>query len=245
MKNVIVIAALFLSGLSFGQAALGEIIGEVVDAKSNTPVYDAHVFVDDNGTKYQAKTDPDGRFRISAVPAGTYVLNVRIDQDTIRDIIAEVPMEGFFNAGVIQYFSSIQDQQATIVVANDPNKVKLVDGNLPVATLTAEEIARSPVKFSVKDLVSSMSSEVRRTDDGELVFRGARKGDMIYMIDGVKTRDAGSLPGVSIGRMMVYTGGLPAKYGDTLGGVVVLESKSYFDLYRKWEAEQIRKEAGL
>ena len=86
-----------------------------------------------------------------------------------------------------------------------------------------------------------MSSEVRKTEDGELVFRGARKGDMIYLIDGVKTRDAGSLPGVSIGRMQVYTGGLPAKYGDTLGGVVVIESKSYFDLYRSWESDQIRK----
>ena len=78
------------------------------------------------------------------------------------------------------------------------------------------------------------------TEDGELVFRGARKGDMIYLVDGVKTREVGSVPGVSIGRMMVYTGGLPAKYGDTLGGVVVMESKSYFDLYRAWEAQQIR-----
>jgi hypothetical protein len=37
--------------------------------------------------------------------------------------------------------------------------------------------------------------------------------------------------------MMVYTGGLPAKYGDILGGAVILETKSYFDLYRQWQAE--------
>ena len=78
------------------------------------------------------------------------------------------------------------------------------------------------------------------TNDGELVFRGARKGDMLYLMDGVKTTSIGNVPSSSIGRMMVYTGGLPAKYGDTLGGVVVMESKSYFDLYRKWEAEEIR-----
>jgi hypothetical protein len=39
---------------------------------------------------------------------------------------------------------------------------------------------------------------------------------------------------------MVYTGGLPAKYGDTLGGVVVMETKGYFDLYRQWEANEIK-----
>jgi hypothetical protein len=63
---------------------------------------------------------------------------------------------------------------------------------------------------------------------------------MLYMVDGVKTSTVGAVPGCSIGRMMVYTGGLPAKYGDTLGGVVVMESKSYFDLYRKYQAEQLR-----
>jgi len=32
-----------------------------------------------------------------------------------------------------------------------------------------------------------------------------------------------------IGNMTVYTGGVPAKYGDFTGGVVVIESKSYSD----------------
>jgi hypothetical protein len=33
--------------------------------------------------------------------------------------------------------------------------------------------------------------------------------------------------------MVIYTGGIPAKYGDTMGGVVVLETKGYFDLLRE------------
>jgi hypothetical protein len=36
--------------------------------------------------------------------------------------------------------------------------------------------------------------------------------------------------------MMVYTGGLPAKYGDTMGGAVVVETKSYFELLRNYQA---------
>jgi hypothetical protein len=29
--------------------------------------------------------------------------------------------------------------------------------------------------------------------------------------------------------MRVYSGGIPAKYGDCSGGVIVIETKSYFD----------------
>jgi len=38
--------------------------------------------------------------------------------------------------------------------------------------------------------------------------------------------------------MEAYTGGIPAKYGDTTGGVVILETLSYFDLYNAWLAGQ-------
>jgi Carboxypeptidase regulatory-like domain len=240
MKNLIIIAAvLFSSGQLFAQIALGEVLGEVVDQKEQG-IYGAHVYIDDNGSRYQAKTDPEGRFRISAVPSGEYLLIIRQGEDTMAQRIpVNVPMDGFDNLGVIPFVSSFLHKDA-VVVTYVRDGIRLVDGNLPIKTLSSEEIMRSPVKFDVKQLVTSMSSDVRQTEDGELVFRGARKGDMIYMIDGVKTRDAGSVPSLSIGRMQLYTGGLPAKYGDTLGGVVVMESKSYFDLYRSWYAAQLK-----
>ncbi len=240
MKKLMFITALLLTGQSFAQQALGDVIGEVVEIGTVVPVDGAVAYIEDQGQVYRAKSDIDGRFRISGIPSGTYILNVRKFEDTVRNIIVEVPIDGFANAGQIE-LGKMQDIDVVNVVAKDPNRVRLIDGNLPVATLTAKEIDKSPLKFDVKGLVTSMSSEVRQTADGELVFRGARKGDMIYLIDGVKTRDVGSVPGVAIGRMQVYTGGLPAKYGDTMGGVVVMETKSYFDLYRAWEADQIRK----
>ena len=241
MKKLAVIVLIVLSGQACGQQALGEVLGEVVEFGTSIGAYNAKVWIDDNGTKYQARADMDGRFRISAVPAGEYFLNVLHNEDTLENIYVNVPMDGFHNTGILEIGSTVQILPGANVRANDPNEVKLIDGNLPVATLTQKEIDKSPAKFDVKGLITSMSSDVRQTADGELVFRGARKGDMIYLIDGVKTRDVGNVPGASIGRMMIYTGGLPAKYGDTLGGVVVMESRGYFDLYRAWEADQIRK----
>ncbi|MFT6503787.1 MAG: hypothetical protein ACJASQ_003925 [Crocinitomicaceae bacterium] len=239
MKKLIMIAAVLLSaGQLMAQQALGDVMGIVVDAKKQ-PVVDAHVFIDDGMNRYQVKTNLDGKFKIAAIPAGSYMLNIRQLKDTMPNIAVNVPMNGFDNLGEITFTGGYQLLDGAVVTAQ-LDKVRLINGNLPVAELTAEQIGRSPVKFDIKKMVISMSSDVRQTEDGELVFRGARKGDMIYIIDGVKTRNAGSVPSVSIGRMQLYTGGLPAKYGDTLGGVVVMESKSYFDLYRAWQSEQLK-----
>ena len=82
-----------------------------------------------------------------------------------------------------------------------------------------------------------MSSDIHMSDDGELSFRGSRKGDMIYVIDGIKCPEVFNVPSCSISKMMVYTGGLPAKYGDTLGGAIVVETKGYFELLRAYKAQ--------
>ena len=238
-KIIMILTAAIMTGSAFGQGNLGEVIGTVVENGTVVPAYGAHVFIDDHGRKFNARADEEGRFRISGIPAGTYILQVRYLGDTLQEkIIADVPMDGFFNAGTINFRSGILNIKDIYVSAQA--KIRMIDGNLPVTTLTSEEINRSPAKTNIKDLINSMSSDVRLTNDGELVFRGARKGDMLYLIDGIKTASVGNTPSSAIGRMMIYTGGLPAKYGDTMGGVVIMETKSYFDLYRRWEASQLR-----
>lgn len=231
---------LLVTGTLLGQSNLGEVIGTVVDKKTNQAIYNAVAFIETGGTKYQVRTEYDGRFRISGIPAGTYIMQIRHYEDTMKNIIVDVPVDGFYQAGTIKFESSLVTLK-TMNAGYNKNEIKLIGGDLPVKRLTAEEIDKSPLKNNMRGLIASMSSEIRLDDDGSLAFRGARKNDMLYLVDGVKTSEVGSVPGCSIGNIMVYTGGLPAKYGDTMGGVVIMESKSYFDLYRQWEAEQIRK----
>jgi hypothetical protein len=239
MKKWMLLGCLIISKLSVGQEALGEIVGTVIDHQSNDTLIGAQVFVIDQDRKYQAVTGLDGRFRITAIPAGEYTLNVKYVVDTMPGLLVKVPMDGIYNTGTIR-FTKAKELTGVIVTAKS-DRIRLEYGSLPIKELTPEEIEKSPAKFSVANLATTMSSEVKMDEDGELMFRGARKGDMIYLLDGVKSNQISNVPSASIGRMMVYTGGLPAKYGDTLGGAVIVETLSYFDLYRAWERAEMKK----
>lgn len=229
---------LAIASTSFGQGALGEVDGVLRDAKTNQTIFGAIVYIKDNDQVYQTKTSTDGSFRISGIPAGNYLVNIRYFEDTMKNIPAEVPMDAICRLGEIKFDSKILILDGGTAKAN--GRIKLIDGNLPVTQIDQDIIKTSPAKFDPKALIASMTTDVRLTDDGELVFRGARKGDMLYIMDGIKSDKVGTVPSCAIGRMMVYSGGLPAKYGDTTGGVVVMETLSYFDLYRDWVGEQIK-----
>lgn len=238
MKNFLVITiGLLLTGHLMAQGAIGDVVGEVKNFETGEPLWGAEVFIESIGSKYQARTDVDGRFRVTGITAGTHIVHVQYKGDTMAETLtAVVPMDGIENLGLIRFSTSIVELGPVDVSPG----LKLEYGSLPVKELTAEDIKNSPSKFNIKGLVTAMSSEVKMTEDGELVFRGARKGDMLYLIDGVKTAAIGSMPSAAIARMQVYSGGLPAKYGDTTGGVVVMESKGYFDLWNQWYARELK-----
>jgi len=54
-------------------------------------------------------------------------------------------------------------------------------------------------------------------------------------VDGIKIQGGNmSVPGRGVGSVSLYTGGVPAAYGDFTGGVIIIETKSYSD----WLVEQ-------
>lgn len=237
MKNLMFAMLLAIQGISLAQNATGELIGKVINedsmALSNTLVYS-----ESNGIVYKDLTDLNGKFRISAIPAGKYIFNIVSEGDTMRGIKVEIQMDGIENLNTIQFERTGKLLDVFTIKYNKEEYKSLKYGVMTEIRVSAEQIKINPLKFNQKAMIAAMSSEIKMTDDGELVFRGARKGDMIYMMDGVKMNDISNVPSASIGGMMIYTGGIPAKYGDTTGGVVVMETKSYFDLYRAWKSNQ-------
>ena len=118
-------------------------------------------------------------------------------------------------------------------------KPKLIDQDVQKIMIKTEDIGHSLNVRNPKELFASMNSDIIiQEGTSDVIIRGSRPGDAIYYVDGVKSRDLNGVPGVAIGSMMGYSGGIPAKYGDTTGGVIALETKSYFDLYYAWLAGQ-------
>jgi len=235
MKKWFAVWMLVLAGNTIAQSVTGDIIGKVMNFNDDKPLPNARAVVEDQDKKYYAMTDADGRFRISSVPVGKYTMYIVYKADSLKGIPVDVPIEAYCNLGTISMNTNAVQTMKAVPVGT---RIRLIYGELPVKELTSKDLVHNANKFDIKTLATSMSSEIKVDDDGQLMFRGARKGDMIYILDGIKSNEVYSVPSCSINRMMVYTGGLPAKYGDTLGGAIVVETKSYFDLYRAYMSNQ-------
>lgn len=231
MKTITFIAALFLTGMTFAQNTFGDIIGTFVTPDKKEGVFGAFVVTSRGEQLFKAVTNEEGRFRISGVPAGSYKVYFIFDGDTtFAPQMVEVSPDGFGNTGVIAQTTT--EILPDVVVSNPIYRLTM--GVAPEVKLTAKDIKHMPIKFDAKQMVTAISSDVKLSDDGELMFRGARKGDVINYIDGVKMNDVQNVPSAALGYIMVYSGAIPAKYGDTTGGVVVMETLSYFDLLREY-----------
>lgn len=242
MRQLLLLGMLFIGTATYAQNTYGDIIGTLVN-KNNEPIWAATATTFYGESIYRAQTDPDGRFRISGVPAGTYKVFFVYMGDTIYapnsvdvapdsygslSTVTFAPMEN----DLAQNNDSVKELKGVEITGT----YKLTIGEAPMTKLTQKEIKYSPVKNDMKALVAGMNSDVRQTDDGSLVFRGARKGDLIYYVDGVKLNEVFNLPSSALGYVMVYSGAIPAKYGDTNGGVIVVETRSYFDLLREYNS---------
>lgn len=241
MKNVILLLAL-LFGVTLAQAQnnFGEIRGKVFD-ENNQALIGANVFVQAGEQQIGAMTDIDGRFILKPLKPGIYNLNISFIGYVTKEI-NEIRVDP-------DQISYIKDQSMSVATFMGP-EVEVITYAIPLIdpeeaskiTVSAEMIKNSPAKRDIKTLVTTMTAGVTASPDGQqLYFRGSRSNAVQYMVDGMKiTGNFKSLPASGIGSISVYTGGVPAKYGDLTGGVIVVESKNYFDLYNEWIASQSR-----
>jgi hypothetical protein len=236
MKTITFLATMLVTGITFAQNTFGDILGTFTENDKKSGVPGITVVTTRGEQVFRAITNEDGRFRMSAIPAGEYQLLFIEEGDTMyAPNTVEVAPDGIGDAGVLCRAEMGQTIDEVVITAQIYHLKK---GVAPEIKLTAKDIQHMPIKFDATKMVASMTTDVHMTDDGELVFRGARKGDLINYIDGVKLTSMHNVPSSALGYIMVYAGAIPAKYGDTTGGVVVMETKSYFDLLREWEANQ-------
>lgn len=235
IKHLLTFALAFLFTAGLSAQSSGAIHGKVLDEQGE-PIIGAVVTVTAGADIKGDAVDMDGKFRIKPLNAGTYTLtvqatgkntyelhNVVVDPGIITFLEAIKLTEMVFETGPIVIEASLDQPLITVDIA--PVMLRSKDlKNLPAAN-----------GGSITSIVASLSSDIKPAPNGEdLYVRGSRAGSTLFFIDGVKLRDSSvQVPSSGISSVGVYTGALPAKYGDTTGGVVVVETKSYLEDYYK------------
>ena len=236
MKKLLTILLALSTGYLFAQGNFGAIQGKMFErSDSEQPAMFAKVWVTHGSSKFGATVDENGRFKINAVPVGTYQLEAKYGEDTLSQrVIANVKTDGIANVGRINILENIQEIEIVEVYGSIDGPL-LDFGDVGQTRISSLDIMKSPVRNSPKDLIVSRNSDIKLDDEGNMMIRGARPNNLAYFIDGVRTGEIQTFPSVAIGSITVYSSAIPAKYGDTTGGVIIMETKSYYDLYRAWK----------
>lgn len=230
------LAALALSaGGPLLAQGVGEIHGKVIDDEG-APLIFVNVIAEQGALRSGAETDDQGRYVLKPLPAGVYTVRtsftgligveisqVRVDADLINTMADIVMAPGVMGAVEVKAYR----WEEPLIRKDDPARM----------TITASQIKTNAVRKDPVAMVAKFTPGVTKASNGDgLYFRGARTDAMCYFVDGVKMQALTGVPPDAINSITVYTGGLPAKYGDVTGGVVAIDTKSYFDLYQQRNA---------
>lgn len=233
-KHIQAFALIMLSAFALPLAAqnMGEIRGKIIEKETNEPMIGASVWVEVGGVPQGVATDIDGKYVIKPLNPGTYILYASFTGKN------KVKTEITVNPNQIRIAGDLYLSDSTLVeFVFEEQKVKLIDPEqTSITTVSYKQIQHNPNLRNIKALTSSMTSDYQLVN-GQAYVRGGRADATIYFVDGVKCRDGNiNIPGIAIGSLSVYTGGVPAKYGDVTSGVVIIETKSYFDLYNDYKS---------
>lgn len=232
------LALLMLGGIQAkSQSDVGQIKGFIFDGDNGEPLFTATAKITYAGNTVGATADVDGKFLIGSLQPGTYILEVSyIGKATKkREIIVKSGQIALRDTVFLNDSNGIELTTITIVAEPLINPYEVSK-----PTITADKLAKMAELRNPANLLKVLGEGAFTINEGtqEVYFRGSRSNGISTYLDGLKIQGAiPSVPAVSIKSYAVYTGGLPAKYGDTMGGVIEIETKSYFDLYNQRMAE--------
>ncbi len=221
-RSFVLVAVVFLGvASSWAQTQYGEIRGKIIDKATGAPLEFANIVILQNGIqKGGATSDMKGNFIIKPVPPGTYDLHatyVGYKDKLIKNVLV---YSGKVTFQDIAMSAGIQLEEVEVVEYSRPLIEQ--DNNTTGGALTAKEIRKAPTR-SVNTLVGLAAGVM--SDGGTPVIKGQRSNGTIYYVDGVKVRGLLGVPQNAIEQLTVITGGVPAQYGDALGGIISIVTK--------------------
>ncbi|MBN1503791.1 MAG: TonB-dependent receptor [Candidatus Eisenbacteria bacterium] len=232
--RLVIPALLLLAGSDAYPQGVGRILGKVLDAGTGKPLGFANIVVLD--TQLGAVSSEDGEYIIVGIPPGVYSVRasligytgvVRKDVRVLADQAARANFE-------LQQVA-VGGRDEVVIWSTRP--MVEVDVASTTRNISGEQLRVLPVGETVQDVLAMQAGIVSSKD--EFHVRGGRTDEIVYIVDGVKMKDAlsggssGDLIGArSVAEMSVITGGFSAKYGQALSGVVDVKVREGGPAYR-------------
>lgn len=218
-RSICVLLILLSCGL---KAQYSEIHGVVTDKKDSLPAVYITVYKDGNIIT-AAFTDVNGKYVVPGLNAGKYDVeasSMGYQTQLVKEVVIGT------NQKVELNFELLMEAVAIETVQIIRYKKPLIDKDKQALVFTAEEIEN----LAVRDIsqIAATSVDVITQDDGgdDLNIRGQRTEGTQFVVDGIKINGKLSIPQNAIEQVEVISGGLPAMYGDNIGGVVLITTKS-------------------
>ncbi|MCG8575540.1 MAG: TonB-dependent receptor [Flavobacteriales bacterium] len=238
LLGVVVVAQDTLVGNLSGNIVgteFGVVSGVVVDRETREAIPYCKVWIRANDSLLVVGGDANGNFRIDSIPPGKYDVYLKTLKHGTT-MVQGVPVK----AGSCQDMDTIKLLPALVIACGgwDPPLRVIMEIEWPA--VVHHDVQNNLNQQRPINMLASFNDDVRILDETskDVVIRGSRPEEVIYFIDGVKSNKMSRIPAVGIDNITAYTGGILAKYGDTTGGVISLETKGYFDLYYSWGNKQ-------
>jgi hypothetical protein len=228
LKTIIVCIAILASNqFSIAQSSVGALKGKVITT-DNEPLYGGLVKITQSGNYIGGtQTDENGKYSYKPLNPGFYEITVTSIETRMKQITnIEVNPEKTTYVDL----KVATNETEEIVITSDVYYKPLIDPNITtMKSISSVDILHlAAPRGDINAIITTIATDVTLDSDGRLHVRGSRGEATAYIVDGVKSQNITAVSGLSIENLSVITGGIPAQYGDMLGGVIVVTTKDYF-----------------
>jgi len=204
------------------KAQTGEIYGTIINSDKDS-IGAAFVSLFKEGNQIDAVySDFDGAYFFSGIDPGSYDVTIEslgFQSKTIQGVLVGT------NQKVELNFTLLSSSREVDVVEIIQYRKPLIDKDKQAKIYTAVDIENLAVR-DVEDIVSTSVDAVSQDDgSGDVYIRGQRTEGTQFIVDGIKINGKLSIPQNAIEQVEVISGGIPAMYGDNIGGVVIITTK--------------------
>lgn len=208
--------------------SIGELSGTVTDINTGEAIEVANVVLTSNSGSQEATiTDETGFYTIKPIPVGTYKLSISsigYHLITKENIIIS---EGKIAFQDVQLTSKFYKMPVIEIVEERIEPWVMEPDNPSTITRITRKVMKDLPTKNIADAIKLTPGVYQPDAGGTFQIRGARQGASMIMLDGMRVENLDGIPYLAIEQMQVITGGLPAKYGDTTAGAIIVSTRSY------------------